>query len=202
MYSYCVLVTESHFSPPRAPTLAGTTAADTPQRCEGAGLQGSPRGPNLAELQFREMSIFPGESCSTPGSQDARCGPGGILSLLGAMPARHAVPERAKGVKTCTWKARLPPVVASGRCRFSPLLLLLPPTCAVCSHNAIMRRSGSQGECREWVREPPQQGERLLLQRNVILKSGLGHASCAPRAQQEQRPRRVRSTTDGAAQAR
>ena len=99
LYSYCVLVTESHFSPPRAPTLAGTTAADTPQRCEGAGLQGSPRGPNLADVQDREMSTFPGEYRGTPAVQSRWGITRASAGARGERRERDAAPERARGPK-------------------------------------------------------------------------------------------------------
>ena len=56
-----------------------------------------PRGPNLADVQFRETSTFPAESRLIPAVHATRGGPGGGSSLLGATPARHAPPERAAG---------------------------------------------------------------------------------------------------------
>ena len=58
-----------------------------------------PRGPNLADVQFREMNAFPCESFVIPGTRGVRGDPGGSPSLLGAPLARHAAAERAGGPK-------------------------------------------------------------------------------------------------------
>ena len=67
--------------------------------CEGAGLRGSPRGPNLADVQFREMSTFPGKFRSIPALQSSW---GIARASAGAGSERRerdAAPERARGPK-------------------------------------------------------------------------------------------------------
>ena len=67
--------------------------------CEGAGLRGSPRGPNLADVQDREMSTFPGEFRCIPAVQSSWDITRASVGARGERGERDAAPERARGPK-------------------------------------------------------------------------------------------------------